>query len=249
MTFIQVWLGTILKRKCIVSVQYDINKGRIQKHSPGSYGFLKRNPKAIQIIDDLNTDTVMNGIEKMRAENAMLVEKGIDAPEGNYIQGEDADDHIEQLTKANEDLIKKVSEIGNMVVGAITKAKSDQNQDRRKYREEVMMKNKEDIALEDPDFTEKLQEKKKLYWDVNKLRKEVNNLKIKLKSLGSTENIERNKNENKHLVEENYKLLEEIKVLNKIKNKQNKAIQELKETNPETQQSLDNNKQKVVFSL
>jgi len=135
----------------------------------------------------------MDGIANLRAENALLIEKAIDAPEGNYIQGEDADDHIENLTNINDKMIQEVTEIGKLVVGAVEKAKNDQMQHRRKYREEVMKKSQEDIDITDPELLLKIQEKKKLYFEVSKLRREIQNYKLKLKSFGTTERIVKEK--------------------------------------------------------
>lgn len=204
-----------------------------------------RSSKAAQILDDLNPDTVMNGIFRMRAKNAFLVNKAIDASEGVYMKGEDADDHIENLTKINDIMINKVTNIAQLVIIAVNKAKDGQKYFRKKCREEVLNKDREDIDGEDPKLLLKMKEKNKLYVNVNIMRKEIYNIKMKIKLLGTSEKIANDKNRYKHNIEANYELYKEIKVLQNIKKKHSKVIEELKEITPGTMEYIQSNRDEV----
>jgi len=67
----------------------------------------------------------------------MLMEKALQAEEGEYIVGEEADEQIEQLGEANGDMVEKVTSISKMVTAAIRKARDDQCERRRMKRNEI----------------------------------------------------------------------------------------------------------------
>ncbi|CAI2366819.1 unnamed protein product [Moneuplotes crassus] len=214
------------------------------KASTLSNGGRYRNSQTIQAHQDLNSETVMEGINQLRAESAYLIEKSYDAPEGNYIQGEDADDHIQELAQTNEEMITKLTDIGNQVVQVIDKAKNDQTQYRRKYREEVLNKNKEE--KNDPELYQKIKQKEKLYTEVNKIRKEIRMAKLKCSAYATSDKIEEDKSNYKQIIEENYQLYEEIKSLQKIKKQQKIAIQELQEIDPKSTVEGEEANQKML---
>ena len=59
------------------------------------------------------------------------MEKALQAEEGDYIVGDEADEQIEQLGEANNDMIQKVTTISNMVTAAVRKARDDQYERRK----------------------------------------------------------------------------------------------------------------------
>lgn len=198
------------------------------------------------MIEDLNPDNVMNGIHQMKAETVVLARKALEAEDGTYITGEDADDHIEQLTKANDEMLEKVTEIAKMVAEAIRKAKLDNTQRRKKRREDIYSSKNEIIDTNDPELKEKYKEKQQLYSSLKTTRDEIGNLKLKITTLGGADKVTTLKDEYKRLIEENYELYEEVKILQKNKNMKSRTVNELNEAYPDYGNKVENIKKQIA---
>lgn len=80
---------------------------------------LKRNAKARQILEDLDPNTVENGLEEMKLELEDLVLKAEDADDGEYMAGEEADEQIESIQEANHNLLRNLGSVAKLVTSAI----------------------------------------------------------------------------------------------------------------------------------
>lgn len=132
-----------------------------------------KNEKAKQLLHDFDPETVEEGIEDLKRKNAFLIEKSLRAEEGEYIAAEDADEQIEHLKAANQELLQKVGSIAKMVASAVKKARNDHVNRRKKRREEVVKLMHEEELFEDQEIKEMVKEKQKL----KAIRDEINSMK------------------------------------------------------------------------
>jgi methyl-accepting chemotaxis protein len=225
--------------------RYSRNRAKV----PSSYTThtsLNRNPKVLQMHEDLNPDNVMNGIDHMQSECEVLARNALNAEEGNYILGEDAESHIEQLTNANNDMLQKVTDIAYMVADAVRKAKNDNTRRRKNRREEIYSSKNELLDTGNPELREKYIEKQTLYSNIKKTQNEIGHLKHKINSLGGVDKITTLKDEYKGLIEVNYELYEEVKVLQKNKDRNSRAVNELNDAYPEYGDNVENIKKQIL---
>ena len=191
---------------------------------------LRRNPKAQQLADDFDPNTVDVDIEELKRVHHYLIEKAYSWPEGPYLSAERAEEQIEQMKNANQELLNRVSEITILVKDAVAKIKQEQSIRRQKQREQVIKNFNGDNEDEDPSTKELFTEKKKLYKELKEIKSEIFNLRIKFQNIGGIEKLTGLKDEYKILVEQNYELLEEVKLLQRNKNLRSKAEEKDKES-------------------
>ena len=189
---------------------------------------LRRNPKAQQLADDFDPETVGADLEALKRNHHYLIEKSLNAGDPTYLRPEDADEQLEQMKNANQELLDRVCEISSMVKEAVTKVKQEQTNRRQKQRDQIIKNFNGEAEIEDPNVKKLASEKKKLYKDLKLLRSEIFNLKLKFQNAGGTEKLTSMKDEYKALVEQNYELLEEVKLLQRNKKIQSRAANEEK---------------------
>lgn len=169
----------------------------------------------------------------------------LNAQDSGYIPHDEANDRIEHLAAANQDLLEKVNTIGNEVKKAIEKVRSDNIEKRKKRREEVASQMYDDLNLNNMELINKIQERDKLYKNLQDNRKEIKTLKLRLETLGGNDKITTLKDNYKRLVDENYILYENVKTAQKEHDRLTKEIESIIDADPEYDNKLNTLKMNI----
>lgn len=169
----------------------------------------------------------------------------MNAQDSGYIPHDEANDRIEHLAAANQDLLEKVNTIGNEVKKAIEKVRSDNIEKRKKRREEVASQMYDDLNLNNMELINKIQERDKLYKNLQDNRKEIKTLKLRLETLGGNDKITTLKDNYKRLVDENYILYENVKTAQKEHDRLTKEIESIIDADPEYDNKLNTLKMNI----
>jgi chromosome segregation ATPase len=167
------------------------------------------------------------------------------AKDSSYLPSEEANDRIEQITTANQELLEKVNEVGVEVKKAIEKVRQDKLTKRKKRRQAVSKQMYDELSIKSIDIKEKMYQRNKLYSKLQEDRKEIKTLKARLQTLGGVENMNKYKDEYQNLVDENYKLYEEVKTYKKENDRLTKEVESLVDSDPQYDTKLAEMKQAI----
>ena len=89
-----------------------------------------------------------------------LIEKSLNAGDAVYIDNDEANDQIEKMKIANQDLLVKVADLSSLVKDSISKTKEVQLTRRKKQRDQVFKSFSGDVDFEDKEVKDIIKEKK-----------------------------------------------------------------------------------------
>ena len=145
--------------------------------------------------------------------NHYLIEKSLCAEDAIYIDNEEANDQIEKIKTANQDLINSVSELSNLVKETISKTKETQLSRRQKRRNFVTKSFTGELNHEEKEIRDIIKEKKNLHNYLKSIQNEIHAAKSKIQKMGGLNELTDAKNQYKAILNINYDLLSEIALL------------------------------------
>jgi hypothetical protein len=96
----------------------------------------------------------------------------------------------------------------------------------------------EELATQNLDIRDKILERNKLQNKLKKDRKEVENLKLRLSTIGVTDQLKNLKDQYRQVVDKNYTFYEEVRTSQKENSRLTKEVEELISADPEFESRL-----------